>query len=189
MPVPGIHKHGISGGVQLDIGHTFVGQRLYLASHDIGKGVMVHSYPGLFPMLLEELQEKEWKVPMLSAERTVAGGLTHPVAGEVLMRSWGLADRLGNVVLSHHSPDPDDPLTFLVSVADVVGQVLFPFPAGAAYPLAKAVEEGSLTHVMAFLPTGFLDQSLLSTDELMRLINAIRARVRQFVDETRHSVM
>ena len=157
--------------------------------HDIGKGVMVHSYPGLFPMLLEELQEKEWKVPMLTAERTVAGGLTHPVAGEVLMRSWGLADRLGNVVLSHHSPDPDDPLTFLVSVADVVGQVLFPFPAGAAYPLAKAVEEESLTHVMAFLPAGFLDQPLLSTDELVRLIKAIRSRVRQFVDETRHSVM
>jgi HD-like signal output (HDOD) protein len=157
--------------------------------HDIGKGVMVHSYPGLFPMLLEELREKEWKVPMLSAERTVAGGLTHPVAGEVLMRNWGLADRLGNVVLSHHSPDPDDRLTFLVSIADVVGQVLFPFPAGAAYPLAKAVEDGSLTDVMAFLPTGFLDQSLLSTDELMRLINAIRARVRRFVDETRHSVM
>ena len=156
--------------------------------HDIGKGVMVHSYPGLFPVLLEELQEKEWKIPMLTAEQTVAGGFTHPVAGEVLMRNWGLADQLGNVVLSHHSPDPDDRLTFLVSIADVAGQVLFPFPAGAAYPLAEAVEEGSLTDVMSFLPLGFLDQPLLSTDELVSLINAISSRVKQFVDETRRSV-
>jgi HD-like signal output (HDOD) protein len=156
--------------------------------HDIGKGVMVSSYPGLFPMLLDELHEKEWKISMLTAEQTVAGGLTHPVAGEVLMRNWGLADQLGNVVLSHHSPDPDDRLTFLVSIADVVGQVLFPFPAGAKYPLAAAVEEGSLADVMTFLPMGFLDQPLLSTDELVSLINAISSRVRQFVDETRRSV-
>ena len=41
---------------------------------------------------------------------------------------------------------------------------------------------------MTFLPMGFLDQPLLSTDELVSLINAISSRVRQFIDETRRSV-
>ena len=156
--------------------------------HDIGKGVMAHSYPGLYPLLVEELQSKNWSVPMLSAEQEVAGGLTHPVAGEILMRSWGLADQLGNTVLSHHQPSTDDGLTFLVGIADVVGQVLFPFPRAAAYPLASAIEAGSLTEVKQFLPEGFSDQPLLSADELVDLVKAIRRRVREFVEESRRTV-
>ena len=156
--------------------------------HDIGKGVIVQSYPGLFPILLEELQEKKWSIPMLEAERVVAGGLTHPLAGELLLRSWGLAGQLGNVVLSHHQPDPDDHLTFLVSIADVIGQVLCPFPATAAYPLAAAIDDGSLADVRAFLPEGFFDQPLLSSDELVSLVQATRTRVKQFVEETRQAV-
>jgi len=156
--------------------------------HDIGKGVMAHSYPGLYPLLLEELHGKQWSVPMLSAEREVAGGLTHPVAGEVLMRSWGLADQLGNTVVSHHQPSSDDGLTFLVAIADVVGQALFPFPRAAAYPLASAVEDGSLAGVQQFLPEGFAEQPLLSAGELVDLIKAIRRRVREFVEESRRTV-
>ena len=156
--------------------------------HDIGKGVIVQSYPGLFPVLLEELEEKKWMVPMLEAERVVAGGLTHPLAGELLMRSWGLAGQLGSVVLSHHQPEHDDHLTFLVGVADVVGQVLYPFPAKSAYPLAAAIDEGSLTDVKAFLPEGFLDQPMLSSAELVSIVQAVRTRVKEFVEETRQAV-
>ena len=103
--------------------------------HDIGKGVIVHSYPGLFPLLLEELQDKEW-----------------------------------------------------LSIADVVGQVLFPFPARAEYPLAGAVEEGSLSGVTQFLPEDFFDQPLVSADELVSLVKAVSSRVRLFVEETRKSI-
>jgi hypothetical protein len=35
--------------------------------HDIGKGVMVFAYPGLFPLLREELQDRNWRSPMLAA--------------------------------------------------------------------------------------------------------------------------
>jgi len=156
--------------------------------HDIGKVVMAHSYPGLYPLLVEGLQGKDWSVPMLTVEQEVAGGLTHPVAGEALMRSWGLADQLVSAVLSHHQPDADDHLTFLVGIADVVGQVLFPFPSDAAYPLASAIEAGSLAEVKQFLPEGFSDQPLLSADELVALVQAIRRRVGQFVEESRQIV-
>lgn len=153
--------------------------------HDIGKGVMAHSYPGLYPLLVEQLQSKDWSVPMLAVEEEVAGGLTHPVAGETLMRSWGLADQLGNTVLSHHEPGSEDGLTFLVAIADVVGQVLYPFPRTAAYPLAAAIEAGSLSEVKQFLPEGFYDQPLLSADDLVNLVKATRRRVREFVEESR----
>jgi len=99
-----------------------------------------------------------------------------------------LADQLGNTVLSHHQPSADDGLTFLVGIADVVGQVLFPFPRSAAYPLAAAVEAGSLAEVKQFLPEGFFGQPLLSADELVNLVKAIRRRVREFVVESRRIV-
>jgi two-component system chemotaxis response regulator CheY len=158
------------------------------AMHDIGKVVMAHSYPGLFPVLLQEMEAKEWSIPMLAAEQAVAGGLTHPIAGEILLRNWGLAGQLGSVVLSHHTPDPDDGLTFLVGIADVVGQVALPFPRVASSPVAAAVEAGDLARVKQFLPEGFLDQPLLNAKELASLVTAIRPRVVQFVEETRRSV-
>ena len=156
--------------------------------HDIGKGVMVNSYPGLFPILLDELRAQQWSVSMLRAEQEVAGGLTHTVVGEILIRKWGLGDQLGNVVLSHHQPSIDDSLTFLVGVADVFGQVLFPFPKDSAFPLAAAVEEDALHTVSGFLPAGFLEQPLLSKEELTALIKALGPRIRRFVEESRQSV-
>jgi len=155
--------------------------------HDIGKVVMVHSYPGLFPVLLDELTRREWKVPMLVAEREVAGGLTHPVVGEILMRKWGQAEEICQVILHHHEADISAPFSFLIGVADVIGQALYPFPRGAEYPLAAALEGGSLGEVSAFLPEEFLDQPLLSVDELTALAKAISPRVKYLVEKMRLS--
>ena len=59
--------------------------------HDIGKDVMVNSYPGLFPLLLDEMRSKQWATSsMLHAEQEVSSGLTHTVTGEILIRKWGL---------------------------------------------------------------------------------------------------
>ena len=91
-------------------------------------------------------------------------------------------------MLSHHQPSIDDSLTFLVGVADVFGQVLFPFPKDSAFPLAAAVEEDALHTVSGFLPAGFLEQPLLSKEELTALIKALGPRIRRFVEESRQSV-
>lgn len=156
--------------------------------HDIGKGVMVSAYPGLFPLLREELQERSWRVPMLEAEREVAGGLTHTVAGDLLVRKWHMGDQLGNSVLAHHAPDVDDGLSFLVGVADVIGQTLYPFPRDSAYPLAKALEDGDWDTARPFLPEGFLEQPLMSPDELTTLTQAIGPQVRHLTEEMRRSM-
>ena len=156
--------------------------------HDIGKGVMVNSYPGLFPLLLDEMRSQQWATSMLHAEQEVAGGLTHTVTGEILIRKWGLGEQLGNVVLSHHQPSIDDSLTFLIGVADVFGQVLHPFPKDSAFPVAAAVEEDALHTVSGFLPAGFLEQPLLSKEELTALIKALGPRIKRFVEDARKSV-
>lgn len=156
--------------------------------HDIGKGVMVNSYPGLFPLLVDELRSKQWSLSMLHAEQEVAGGLTHTVTGEILIRNWGLGEQLGNVVLSHHQPSFDDSLTFLVGVADVFGLALHPFPKDSAFPLAAALDENALNTVTGFLPAGFTEQPLLSIDELTALIKALGPRIKRFVEDARKSV-
>ena len=59
-------------------------------------------------------------VPMLAAEREVAG--------DILVRKWEMTGQLGDSVLAHHAPDIDDGVSFLVGVADVIGQILYPSP-------------------------------------------------------------
>jgi HD-like signal output (HDOD) protein/DNA-binding response OmpR family regulator len=156
--------------------------------HDVGKGVMVFAYPGLFPLVRDELQERRWQIPMLEAERDVAGGLTHTTAGDILVRKWQMADQLGNSVLSHHAPAVDDGLSFLVGIADVVGQILYPFPRDGGYPLAKAFEDEDWGTARPFLPEGFLDQPLMSPAELVTLYHTIGPQVRHFTEEMRRSI-
>ena len=156
--------------------------------HDIGKGVMAHSYPGLFPLLCGELKRNRWAVPMSFVEREVAGGLTHTVVGEILMRKWGMAERLCDLVLHHHQPEIDDTFTFLIGIADIVGQALYPFPRDAEYPLASALEEGTLKEVRGFLPEGFFEQPLLSVEELTLLAGAVAPRVKYLTEKMRLSV-
>ena len=156
--------------------------------HDIGKGIMVHSYPGLFPLILAELKNKQWNAPMLAAEQEVAGGLTHTVVGEILMRKWGLGDEVCNGVRYHHQPSAGDTFTFLIGLADIIGQALYPFPREADYPLAAALEEGSLGQVSHFLPQGFGTHGLLSLEECIALVAAISPRVKYFTEKMRRSI-
>ena len=156
--------------------------------HDLGKGVMVQSYPGLFPMIIAQLKEWEWNVSMSVAEEVFAGGLTHPIVGEILARNWGLDPEVCEVILHHHFPGVDQPFPFLIGIADIIGQALYPFPRGARYPVAQALEEGSLISVAHFLPEGFLDNPLLSTDEFTTLARLIIPRVRLYTEKMRQSM-
>ncbi|MBT3343692.1 MAG: HDOD domain-containing protein [Gemmatimonadetes bacterium] len=156
--------------------------------HDIGKGVMVNSYPGLFPMILGEMRRQNWQVPMIVVERELAGGLTHAVAGELLIRKWGMEGQLGNAVLSHHKPRADDALSILVAIADLVGQLLYPFPKEAKTPLREAVEEDRLADANDFLPEGLLSEGPLTLAELQSLLKALPANVRRLAEEARRSI-
>jgi len=151
--------------------------------HDIGKMAMVHSYPGLFPLLLKEMERNQWSLPMLAVEQEISGNLTHTAVGEILLRNWGMGRTLANVALCHHQPEMRDTFSFLISLADVVGQVLYPFPRHAQYPLAQALEADALNSVRPFLPEEFFDQPLCSGGELISLFSAISPCVKSYVEK------
>jgi hypothetical protein len=54
--------------------------------------------------------------------------------------------------------------------------------------VAAAVEANELRTVTGFLPAGFLEQPLLSVDELTALIKALGPRIKRFVEDARKSV-
>ncbi len=85
--------------------------------HDVGKVTMAHAYPGLFPLILSELEGKKWREPMLAAEAAVAGGFTHVDVGEMLARKWHLGNRLVGAITYHHDPVAGEPCSFLVGIA------------------------------------------------------------------------
>ena len=156
--------------------------------HDLGKAVMVHAYPGLFPMLLSALKEKSEARSMLDAEREVAGGLTHPLAGEILARKWQLGDELCNAILHHHQPEIDNGYAFLIGLADVVAQSIFPFPKTSRPPVKRALVEGDLQPVRRLLPDGFFDQPLITPKEFSELALAIMPKVKYLTTQMKQAV-
>ena len=151
--------------------------------HDIGKAVIAQAYPELYSLLIEALEANSWSIPMCTAERELAGGLTHPAVGEILGKKWGLDTELCRVIGQHHQPETSDSFSFLINLADFVGQVAFPFPQDAQFPLSKALSESALEQVEAFLPEGFFDQPLLRPDEFCRLATAILPAVKRLTSE------
>ena len=107
--------------------------------HDIGKVALAHAYPGLYPLILEELVGRGWAIPMRFSEETFAGGADHALVGRILAQSWGLGDEIGRVVEHHHQPDPGDSFVSLVSVANFMAGGIAPCPQVARYPLAVAL--------------------------------------------------
>lgn len=156
--------------------------------HDLGKGAMVQSYPGLFSMLLVELQKANWNTSMLSVEQELTGGLTHTVVGEIIARQWGLDEGLCQVILHHHQPASDHSFSLLISLADAIGQILYPFPKGPHNPLARALETGNLSEASPFLPAGFFDNPLLSPKEFTALTKAIAPKVRYYTEQMSQSI-
>jgi len=156
--------------------------------HDLGKGVMVHAYPGLFPMLLNALKDKDETRPILDAEREIAGGLTHPLAGEILARKWQLGDELCNAILHHHQPEIDNSFAFLIGLADAVAQSVFPFPKTSRPPIKRALIEGDLQPVHRLLPEGFFDQPIIAPKEFIALAQAIMPKVKYLTTQMKQAV-
>jgi putative nucleotidyltransferase with HDIG domain len=83
--------------------------------HDVGKlllGVAFPSYPEATHAGASTPQEK------LQAERATLG-LDHAAVGGVLIRRWGLPDRIADVVARHHLPSAEGPAA-IVSLADLL---------------------------------------------------------------------
>ena len=109
--------------------------------HDIGKMALIQGYPGLFPMIVEDLTIKLWNVPMRFAEETVAGGADHTLVGRILAQSWKLGDDLTQAIELHHNPGADDTFGQLVALANFIGGGLYTYPKQAAYPMVKLLQE------------------------------------------------
>ena len=89
--------------------------------HDVGKLILVSSYPDKYDDVLDEAEKRECTVTQVERE---AFGTTHAEAGSYLLWLWGLPDTVVEAVAFHHSPAkcPDHsfgPLT-AVHVADAL---------------------------------------------------------------------
>ena len=169
--------------------------------HDIGKVALAHSYPGLHPLVLEELLGKGWNIPMRYAEETFAGGADHALAGRILAQSWRLGEETRTVTEYHHQPDPTDHLTLLVALADFVAGGLYPYPQVAQYPLVRllaqsagedAAESGAgdaeadpRVAANLFVAPAVLDALETELDDLVELARHLAPAVRKLCDAHR----
>ena len=150
---------------------------------------MISSYPGLYSLLIEELKAHRWEVPLWAVEESIAGGVTHSTVGEIVAEKWNLGKGLCTVIRNHHDVGTGDPFSFLVGVANILGQVLYPLPEGVTYPLGDALATGELKGVAHFLPQGFFDQNRLSSEELVTLVQVLAPTVKRLSEEMRSLIV
>ena len=180
--------------------------------HDIGKVALVHGYPGLFPMIVQDLGTKAWNAPMRLSEEMVAGGADHALVGRILAQSWKLGNDLSRVIEYHHQPSADDPFTQLVALANFLGGGIYPYPKQAAFPMARLLQEErpaaaapsadqpqaqkeSLADLagptspeeaaLLFLPEGLLERLEIPLAELISLGRRLAPSVRRLAEDLR----
>lgn len=181
-----------------DVEDPFVGGIM----HDIGKVVLAHAYPGLFPAVLEELKSSDWSRPMSALEAELTGGSDHGVVGGVLASDWDLGEPITSAVLQHHSPTATSSLARLVAISDFVASALYPFPAEAKYPHVKILADMTAAGdaggadaratmpegLATFLPDTVTDAVKTSRGELLEIGCALAPSIRRLVQGIQNSV-
>jgi two-component system, chemotaxis family, chemotaxis protein CheY len=170
--------------------------------HDVGKVVLAHSYPGLFPSVIEEMEKIQWQKPMSAIETDFTGGSDHTVVGSTLAGEWDLGQSTTACIMQHHAPHPNSALARLIAVANFVASALYPFPAQAKYPHGKIL--GDLNHarkqgdeeahadmpegMSIFLSDAISDELKTSRGELMDLASRITTAIHRQVQGIQNSV-
>ena len=113
--------------------------------HDIGKVALVQCYPGIFPLILNEMEAQKWNVPISVGEGILAGGGDHTLVGRVLSESWKLGSGLSEMIEFHHNPSTSQLFAQVISLADFMSGCTFPYPKNSAYPMASFLEDTSLS--------------------------------------------
>jgi putative nucleotidyltransferase with HDIG domain len=127
--------------------------RVYALLHDVGKLLLGAAFPGYPEVTHAGATTPEGK---LKAERATLG-LDHAAVGGVLIRRWGLPDRIADAVARHHLPSADGPAA-IVALANLLvhyahGDGVAP---GEILSAARRVglDEAHLRRLMHELPGG-----------------------------------
>lgn len=127
--------------------------------HDIGKVALVQCYPGLFPLIVEELQKQNWNIPTWVGESILAGGANHNLVGRVLSESWKLGSGLTEMIETHHTPSESNLFAQMMSLADFVGGSVFVHPKQAKFPMVQMLSEANMSASSSAPPPIELDFS------------------------------
>jgi len=150
---------------------------------------LIHSYPGLYRLILDQLRTGDWLYPMSSAEETCAGGANHCLVGRLLAESWQLGHAVSRVIEYHHQPSLSKPLEQLVAVADLIGGGIAPFPEEAAFTLTRLLHGGETGETAEglerFVPEAVLAAAGVKQGDIVALARAIAPNIRQRVDGIR----
>ena len=160
--------------------------------HDIGKVALAHGYPGLYPLIEQELKNQQWQVPMSHAEETYAGGANHCLVGRLLADSWKLGGDMSRVVENHHTPAADRALESIIAVADFIGGGIVPFPKAAQYPLVRVLAGTPVADVAAdlekFISPAVLEVMKIERTDLVELAQFIAPSIRTLAASIRDSL-
>jgi putative nucleotidyltransferase with HDIG domain len=141
--------------------------------HDVGKLLLGVAFPGYPDVTHAGATTPEDE---LKAERATLG-LDHAAVGGVLVRRWGLPDRIADVVAHHHLPSSEGP-TAIVSLADLLVHYAHGDEVSAGEILGAAqrvgLDESQLRSLMQELPCAsdrprVVDECPLSKGELVAL--------------------
>jgi CheY-like chemotaxis protein/HD-like signal output (HDOD) protein len=103
--------------------------------HDVGKVLNAVCYEGIFPLILYDIEQSEWKGGLLQSEQAVVGHFHHPATGSALLDKWDIFPALVDSIRHHHQVQTtSSPDLVLVALANCLVKGLYPFPSKINIP-------------------------------------------------------
>jgi HD-like signal output (HDOD) protein len=144
---------------------------------------MVQAHPPLFKQILRQLEEEQQGIGTQAAEAVCADGLMHTEVGAQLDEMWGFEPELIQMLRLHHAGAEGGHFSFLIGIADIIGQAIFPFPKQRQSALTRVFESGSVDELATLLPQTFYEHDLLTPEQFLRLGRMISPVVKNLTAE------
>ena len=97
--------------------------------HDVGKLLNMICYTDIFPSMLYEIEQSQWKGSLLESETAWLWDFQHPGTGSALLMEWEIFPRCIEPIHLHHQIHPGSaPETVLIALANCLVKGLYPFP-------------------------------------------------------------
>ena len=158
------------------------------AMHDLGIVAMIRSFPGLFPMLIKEMESRQWQASMLEVESEMTSGINHLTIAKTMARRWQLDAAISRAVCLHHQPPFDDSYAWLIGVANLIAFTVYPFPAKAKMPLSAAILRGDVSLVRILLAEDLQNTNIMDIDNLVQLSRMLGPAVKHRTEEIANSL-
>ncbi len=97
--------------------------------HDVGKITNTVCFPDAYALILNEIERREWKSPLVDCEAAIVGDMQHAQVGAAILKRWEVFPDLATAIRDHHHmAESSSAETALIALSNCLVKGIYPFP-------------------------------------------------------------